>query len=75
MYQEIEAAAEARGLEKGRQKEAALMILRQLGRRFGEIPRSLTEPIGALSVERLENLGEALLDFQGLSDLVSWLEH
>jgi len=78
MYQEIEAVAEARGfqqgLEQGRQKEAAL-ILRLLGRRFGEIPRSLTEQVGALSVERLENLGEALLDLQSLSELVSWLEH
>jgi predicted transposase YdaD len=74
MYQEIEAAGEARGLEKGRQKEAAL-ILRLLGRRFGEIPGSLTEQIGALPVERLENLGEALLDLQSLSELVSWLEH
>jgi len=78
MYQEIEAAGEARGfqqgLEQGRRKEAAL-VLRQLGRRFGEIPRSLTEQIRSLSVERLENLGEALLDFQSLSELVSWLEH
>ena len=61
------------GLEQGRQKEAAL-LLRLLGRRFGEIPANLTEEIRSLPVENLETLGEALLDFQSLSDLVTWLE-
>jgi hypothetical protein len=28
-----------------------------------------------LSVERLENLGEALLDFAEMANLVSWLDH
>ena len=81
IYQEIEATGEAkglqlgleRGLEQGRQKEAAL-LLRLLGRRFGEIPANLTEQIRSLPVENLETLGEALLDFHNLSDLVAWLE-
>jgi predicted transposase/invertase (TIGR01784 family) len=89
IYQEIEATGEAKGLqrgleqglergleqglEQGRQKEAAL-LLRLLGRRFGEIPANLTEQIRSLPVESLETLGEALLDFQSLSDLVAWLE-
>ena len=81
IYQEIEATGEAkglqlgleRGLEQGRQKEAAL-LLRLLGRRFGEIPANLTEQIRSLPVENLETLREALLDFHNLSDLVAWLE-
>ena len=89
IYQEIEATGEAKGLqrgleqglergleqglEQGRQKEAAL-LLRLLGRRFGEIPANLTEQIRSLPVESLETLGEALLDFHNLSDLVAWLE-
>jgi predicted transposase/invertase (TIGR01784 family) len=77
IYQEIEATGEAkglqRGLEQGRQKEAAL-LLRLLSRRFGEVPANLTEQIRSLPVENLETLGEALLDFHNLSDLVSWLE-
>ncbi|WP_427162224.1 Rpn family recombination-promoting nuclease/putative transposase [Aliinostoc sp. HNIBRCY26] len=39
------------------------LILRQLPRRLGEIPQAMLERIETLSLEQLENLGEALLDF------------
>jgi len=74
IYQEIEATSEARGLQRGRQEEAVSLILRLLHRRLGEIPVNSTEQIRGLSVEQLENLGEALLDFQSLSALGSWLD-
>jgi predicted transposase/invertase (TIGR01784 family) len=61
------------GLEQGRTQEANLVI-RQLQRRFGEIPQNLQESIRELSVEQLEDLGVALLDFDGITDLMSWLE-
>jgi len=61
------------GIEQGRQREASL-ILRLLQRRCGEIPTNWAEVIRELSIEQLEELGEALLDFKGLADLVSWLE-
>ncbi len=38
------------------------------------IPPSLTEPIRGLSIEQLENLGEALLNFDSEEDLRQWLE-
>ncbi|MCZ8242071.1 MAG: DUF4351 domain-containing protein [Microcystis sp. LE19-131.1A] len=76
---------EAIGLQKGRiegiqqgeaiglQKEASKLVLRQLKRRFGELPPHITETIQKLSVEKLEDLGEALLDFETQADLINWL--
>ncbi|MFM6480708.1 MAG: DUF4351 domain-containing protein, partial [Microcystis panniformis] len=60
------------GLEQGRIQEANLVI-RLLQRRFGEIPQNLEETIRNLPVERLEDLGIALLDFNTLTDLDNWL--
>ncbi|TRT43017.1 MAG: DUF4351 domain-containing protein [Microcystis aeruginosa Ma_QC_C_20070703_M131] len=60
------------GLEQGRIQEANLVI-RLLQRRFGEIPQNLEETILNLPVERLEDLGLALLDFNTLTDLDDWL--
>ncbi len=60
------------GLEQGRIQEANLVI-RLLQRRFGEIPQNLEETIRKLPVERLEDLGLALLDFDTLTDLDNWL--
>ncbi|MCZ8027180.1 MAG: DUF4351 domain-containing protein [Microcystis sp. LE19-10.1B] len=60
------------GLEQGRIQEANLVI-RLLQRRFGEIPQNLEETIRNLPVERLEDLGLALLDFDTLTDLDNWL--
>ncbi len=55
------------------QKEASKLVLRQLKRRFGQLPPHITETIQKLSVEKLEDLGEALLDFNIQSDLINWL--
>jgi hypothetical protein len=43
------------------QQGEAKVVLRQLKRRFGELPPHITETIQKLSVEKLEDLGEALL--------------
>jgi predicted transposase/invertase (TIGR01784 family) len=61
------------GLQEGRQ-EGRSLILRQLNRRVGSIPDVLLSQIQVLSLEQLEALGEALLDFSVLADLESWLE-
>ncbi|MGF1492070.1 MAG: DUF4351 domain-containing protein [Microcoleaceae cyanobacterium] len=50
------------------------MVLRLLRRRVGEIGSDLETVIRGLSTTQLEDLGEALLDFTDLSDLVNWLE-
>ncbi len=62
------------GLEQGRLQEIKLVI-RLLNRRFGEIPSNITESIRQLSVEQLEDLGEALLDFDSQADLRQWLNN
>lgn len=60
------------GLQQGRQAEVTL-ILRQLNRRIGEINSELLAKIQFLSFAKLEELGEALLDFSPEADLVNWL--
>ncbi|MFN6008810.1 MAG: DUF4351 domain-containing protein, partial [Microcystis sp.] len=61
------------GVQQGEQRGEAKLVLRQLQRRFGEIPQNLEETIRNLPVERLEDLGLALLDFETLTDLDNWL--
>jgi flagellar biosynthesis/type III secretory pathway protein FliH len=61
------------GIQQGVQQEALKLVLRQLQRRLGEIPHNLEEIIRNLPVERLEDLGLALLDFDNLADLDNWL--
>ncbi|WP_423202549.1 DUF4351 domain-containing protein [Microcystis flos-aquae] len=60
-------------VQQGEQRGEAKLVLRQLQRRFGEIPQNLEETIRNLPVERLEDLGLALLDFDTLTDLDNWL--
>jgi len=55
-----------------KEKESAL-IIRQLKRRIGEIQLTLIERIKQLSIDKIEALGEALLDFTKLDDLETWL--
>ena len=50
------------------------LILRQLVRRLGTIQPETENSIRQLSVEELENLGEAVLDFNQQSDLTVWLQ-
>ena len=46
---------------------------RQLNRRCGPLREATTAQIRALPLEQLEALADALLDFQGPTDLVAWL--
>lgn len=61
-------------LQKGNKQGEERTIIRQLNRRFGEIDLSLIDRIRVLSVEKLDNLAEALLDFSEVADLVAWLD-
>lgn len=62
------------GLEEGRWREVKL-VLRQLQRRLGVLPAGLAESIEKLPVDGIEVLGEALLEFDELRDLETWLEN
>jgi Domain of unknown function (DUF4351) len=61
------------GLQLGRQDGEQSLILRQLTRRVGIISSETRSQVEALSLEQLESLGEALLDFSSASDLELWL--
>ncbi len=62
-----------RDREQAIQSGEQRLITRQLNRRIGEIDTLLIERIQGLSIEQLENLGEALLDFSSIADLETWL--
>ncbi len=72
LYQRDREQAKQEGRQEGRQEGEQNLILRLLNRRFGEIDASLIERVQELSIEQLENLGEALLDFTTVADLENW---
>jgi predicted transposase YdaD len=82
LYQDLKQQAEEQGLERGlerglgqgRQEEAIKLVLRILAKKFREVPTQLSRQIEDLSLQNLEALADALLDFDSLDDLVSWLQ-
>lgn len=60
------------GIEQGIERARSL-ILRLLTRKVGALPESTRSPVEALTINQLEALGEALLDFSSLPDLDTWL--
>ncbi|MDB9310377.1 DUF2887 domain-containing protein [Aphanizomenon sp. CS-733/32] len=73
-YQEIIVEGLQEGRQKGLQEGEANLVIRQLRRRLGELPESQCSQIKSFPVSQLEDLGEALLDFQGIDDLDDWLQ-
>ncbi|MGM0489324.1 MAG: DUF4351 domain-containing protein [Planctomycetota bacterium] len=66
----VERIAEERGETKG----GASVLLGQLRRICGAMPEDLRQRLYRLPLERLAELGEALLDFRSLDDLRAWLD-
>ena len=69
IYQEI--------LQEGREevKQSELrLVMRLLNRRLGSVDPQLQPKLQGLSLNQLEDLGEALLDFNSETDLVNWFE-
>ncbi|MFQ3613876.1 MAG: DUF4351 domain-containing protein [Cyanobacteriota bacterium] len=60
-------------MTKGIQQEAAHLTVRQLKQKVGSLPSDLESQIRSLPVERLEELGLALLGFESLTDLTTCL--
>jgi predicted transposase/invertase (TIGR01784 family) len=68
---------EQRGLKIGKQEglqRQAAMLLRMLTRKFGKISPSIKSKIAKLSATQLENLAEAIFDFQTTADLSAWIK-
>ncbi len=63
-----------RGIEQGIEREKALVV-RLLQRKIGDISPTLKTEINSLNIEQIEALGEALLNFSNLDDLINWLNH
>jgi predicted transposase/invertase (TIGR01784 family) len=72
VYREAKAEGELIGEARGEAKQQAL-ILRQLTRRVGNLSNQLQDRIKSLPLSGLEELGEALLDFNSIADLEAWL--
>jgi predicted transposase YdaD len=66
VYQEAE--------QQGERKATETLILRLLNRQVGNVSPIMETRIKALPLLLLEDLGEALLDFGQMSDLMSWLD-
>ena len=62
------------GREAGVEKERRSLILLLLGQKFSEIHKQLTDRIEVLSSDQLKELAIALLRFESVDDLTSWLE-
>jgi predicted transposase YdaD len=81
VYREIKAKGVKQGLmqgrkqgsNQGRKQEAVNLVVRQLSKRFGNLPEEIRVAISGLPLTVLEDLSEALLDFSNLADLQTWL--
>ena len=60
------------GIEQGLTREKEL-VLRLIRRKLGQITPELEIQIKALDIDKVESLGEALLDFSTVDDLKAWL--
>ncbi|WP_017295345.1 DUF2887 domain-containing protein [Geminocystis herdmanii] len=82
-YQQVLEIGRTEGIQLGRTegetlgmtKGEANMAIRLLTRRCGNLSNELQTKVRSLSIPQLESLGEALLDFNGISDLENWLSN
>ena len=74
IYQDILQQGVRQGVQQGRGEGEASLIIRQLTRRFGELPPQLPQQIRSLSLTQLDALGEELLDFTEIAEVITFLE-
>jgi len=60
------------GRQQGRQQGEANLVLRLLTRKLGNLSPQVQNAVRQLDTERIEELGDALLDFVEMSDLTDW---
>jgi predicted transposase YdaD len=70
-YQDVLQKGREQEREQGVQREVDL-VLRQLQRQCGVLSIDRQELVRSLTIAQLESLGDALLDFNGMSDLEDW---
>ena len=69
---ELVSSWERKGIEQGRQEGKEELVIRLLNRRLGSVAPEVKERLDTLPVEKLDELGEALLDFASVADLEIW---
>ena len=70
VYQEAKAEGKTEGLEIGIQQEKAL-VLKLLVRKLGDLSPKTQSKFSSLPIDRVESLGEALLDFTSIAEEVT----
>ena len=75
VYQDAKAAGREEGVQVGLQAGQSALVLRLLTRQVGKVPVASQTIVRSLPLADLEELGEALLEFTQLTDLVIWLQH
>lgn len=74
IYQDILEEGREKGREEGRSQGELNLVIRLLTRRFGAVDETVRSRIASLPLPLLEDLGEALLDFTEIEDLMNWLQ-
>jgi predicted transposase YdaD len=59
---------------EGRVEERRSLVIRLLNRKVGKLSKPLLTKVEALSLEQLEELSEALLNFSTVANLEEWLK-
>jgi Domain of unknown function (DUF4351) len=62
-----------KGIQQGIEQGKRSLILRLLTHQIGSLTPEIRSQVESLSLDQLESLGEALLDFSSASDLELWL--
>jgi hypothetical protein len=67
-------AGRTEGIAEGETRAQLNMALRQLTRKFGTLSEETQGRVRALTPDRVQELADALLDFESAADLAKWLE-
>lgn len=76
--EQLEAArvdGERQGEQIGKLNGRQDLVLQLLARQVGKISAEVERQVRSLSSEQLGSLGEAILDFRSLGDLLTWLQN
>ena len=64
---------QTRVYQDARTDEGRSLVLKLLTRKLGNISPEIQARVNSLTIDRVESLGEDLLDFTQMEDLNSWL--
>ena len=70
---QITTSWEEKGLAQGRQEGRQSLVLLLLEQRIGRLSDEVRDRVSGLSLEQLDGLAIALLNFNSITDLATWL--